>query len=61
MRRGRGTYAYGFVGQAHVLRVGVCFRMHRYGFHTQFTTGALDAERNLAAVGDEDLLEHCTA
>ena len=39
-------------------RVGIGGRMHGDGGDAHFAAGALDAQRDLAAVGDEDLLEH---
>ena len=47
-----------FVGQAHVLRVGVGVGIHRDGADTQPPAGADDPACDFAAVGDEDLVEH---
>ena len=46
------------VGEADVHGVGVGGRMHRHGGDAELLAGAQDAERDLAAVGDEDLVEH---
>ena len=46
------------VGEAHVHGVGVGGRMHRHGGDAQLLAGALDAQCDLAAVGDQDLVEH---
>jgi hypothetical protein len=32
--------------------------MHDHGMNAELAAGALDAQRDLAAVGDEDLFEH---
>jgi hypothetical protein len=39
-------------------RVGIRRGMHRHGRHAHFAGRADDAQRDLAAVGDQDLLEH---
>ena len=57
--RGRGRAdADALVGHADVHRVGVGGRMDRDGLDAHLLAGAVDAERDLAAVGDQDLLEH---
>ena len=38
--------------------VGVGGRMHRDGGDAHLLAGAMDAQRDLAAIGDEDFLEH---
>src|SRR6185369_14033499 len=47
----------GLVGEADVHRVGVGGRMDRDGADAHFVTGAMDPERDLAAVGDQQLLD----
>ena len=47
-----------FVGQPHMHGVAVGGRMHRHGLDAHLAAGAMDAERDLAAVGDQDLVEH---
>ena len=39
-------------------RLAVRLRIHGYGLHVEFSTGANDAESDLAAVGDQDLFKH---
>ena len=56
--RGRRADAHRLVGEHHVLRVRVGLRMDGDRLDAHFAAGALDAQRDLAAVGDEDLLEH---
>ena len=56
--RRRRADADALVGQAHVHGVGVGRRMHRDRGDADFLAGALDPERDLAAVGDQDLVEH---
>ncbi len=48
----------GLVRLAHVLCVGVGFRIHRNGADAEATAGADHAAGDFAAVGDEDLVEH---
>ena len=38
-------------------RLGIRGGVHRDGGNAQFAAGALDTKRDLAAIGDEDLLE----
>ena len=38
--------------------VGVGGRVHRDGRDAELLAGALDAKRDLSAVGDQDLVEH---
>ena len=45
------------VGEAHVHRLGVGGRMDRDRLDPHFVAGAVDAERDLAAIGDQDLLD----
>src|SRR5579871_3238355 len=55
--RGR-TDANAFIGKAHMHRIGVRRGMHRHCGDTHLLAGAVDAERNLAAVGNENFFEH---
>ena len=56
--RRRRADADALVGEPHVHGVGVGGRMHRDGGDAEFLAGAQDAQRDLAAVGDQDLVEH---
>src|SRR3546814_1817887 len=47
-----------FVGEAHVHGIGVGGGVHRHRLDPHLAAGAVDAERDLAAVGNEDLVEH---
>ena len=38
--------------------VGVGGGMHRDGLDAHLLAGAVDAQRDLAAIGDEDFIEH---
>src|SRR5256885_1307532 len=49
--------AHRFVGEAHVLGVAVGLGMHDDGLDAHFAARALNAQRDLAAVGDQDLVE----
>ena len=57
-RRGRRPDAHRLIGEQHVLQAGVGGGMHRDGLDAELPAGALDAQRHLAAVGYEDLVEH---
>ena len=46
------------VGELHVLRVAVGLRIDDDRLDAELAAGALDAQGDLAAVGDQDLLEH---
>ena len=46
-----------FVGEADVHRVGVGGRMDRDRLDAHFVAGAMDAQRDLAAIGDQQLLD----
>ena len=46
------------VGEAHGGRFGIGGRVDRHGLDPQLAAGARDPERDLAPVGDQDLLEH---
>ncbi len=55
---GRRANADALVGKAHMHGVGIGGGMHRDGFDAQLLAGAQDPERDFAAVGDEDFIEH---
>ena len=55
---GRFADADGLVRQLHVHRVGVRLRIDRHRADVQFLAGADDADGNLAAIGDQNFLEH---
>ena len=55
--RRRRADADGLVGEADVHRVGVGGRMDRDGLDAHLVAGAVDAQRDLAAVGDQQLLD----
>ncbi len=57
-RRGRGTDAHRLVREQHVLQAVIGGGMHRYRLDAELAAGAQDAQSNLAAVGDDDLLQH---
>jgi hypothetical protein len=52
--RRRRADADALVGEPHMHRVGVGGRMHRDRLDAQLLAGAQDAQRDLAAVGDQD-------
>ena len=56
--RGRRADADAFVGEPHMHGVGVGGRMHRDGRDAELLAGAQHAQRDLAAIGDEDFFEH---
>ena len=47
-----------FVGQLHMERIDVRLRVNRERADAEFLTGADDAERDFAAIGDQDFFEH---
>ena len=55
---GRGADANRFVGQHHVLCVGIRLRVNAYSFNSKFATRTLNTQRYLAAIGDQYLFEH---
>ncbi len=57
-RRGRRSDADRLVGQQHVLEAVVRRGVHGDRLDSQLPAGAQDSQRNLAAVGDNDLLQH---
>jgi len=54
----RRTDANGLVGEKDVLGVEIGGGMHRHGLDAQFAARSENAERDLAAVGDDDFLDH---
>ena len=56
--RGRRADADALVGEPHVHGVGVGGRVHRHGLDAELLAGAQHPERDLAAVGDQDFVEH---
>ena len=58
VRRRRRANADGFIGQPHVHGISVGSGVHRHGSDTHFAAGTVDAQRDFAPVGDQDLLEH---
>ena len=59
--RRRRADADAFVGQADMHRVGIGGGMHRHRAYAELAAGAQHAQRDLAAVGDQDLVEHQAA
>ena len=59
--RRRRADAHALVGEPHMHRVGVGGRMHRDGRDAELLAGAQHPERDLAAIGDQDLVEHLDA
>ena len=56
--RRRRTDADALVGEPHMHGVGVGGRVHRDGRDAELLAGAQDAKGNLAAIGDQDFVEH---
>ena len=56
--RRRRADADALVGEPHMHGVGVGGRMHRDGRDAELLAGAQHAQRDLAAVGDQDFVEH---
>ena len=54
----RRADAHALVGKAHMHGVGVGGGMHRHRRDAELLAGAQHAQRDLAAVGDEDFIEH---
>ena len=46
------------VGKAHVQRLAVGLGVHRHRLDVELAARADDAQRDLAAVGDQNFLEH---
>ena len=59
--RRRRADADALVGEAHMHGVGVGGGMHRDGGDAELLAGAQDAQRDLAAIGYQDLVEHRSA
>ena len=60
-RAGARTDADVVVGEAHVQRLAVGLGVDGDGLDAELAAGANDAQRDLAAIGDQDFLEHVTA
>ena len=56
--RGRRADADAFVGEPHVHGVGIRGRVHRDRRNAKLLAGAQHPQRDLAAVGDQDFVEH---
>ena len=56
--RRRRADAHALIGQAHMHRRGVGGGMHGDGADAHLLAGAVDAQRDLAAIGDQYLAEH---
>ena len=56
--RRRRADADGFVGEPHMHGIGIGRRMHGHGADTHLAAGAVDAQRDFAAIGDEDFFKH---
>jgi hypothetical protein len=54
----RRADAHRFVGEKHVLEVVVGRGVHRDRLDSELAAGAQDSERDLASIGDDDLVEH---
>ena len=54
----RRADAHALVGEAHMHGVGVGGGMHRHGRDAEFLAGAQHPQRDLAAIGDQDFIEH---
>ena len=59
--RRRRADADALVGKTHMHGVGVGGGMHGDGRNAELLAGAQDAQRDLAAIGDQDFIEHCFA
>ena len=58
LRGRRRADAHALIGQPHMHRIGVGGGMDRDGRDAHLLAGAVDAKRDLAAIGDEDFFEH---
>ena len=56
-RRGRSN-TNRLIGQFDVLGIAVGFRINHHRLDAQLAAGALDSQRNLAAIGDQDFFKH---
>ena len=54
----RAAHTVGFVGECDVHRIGVRLAVHSDRLNSHFATGANDAERYLATIGNQNLLKH---
>ena len=57
-RRWRRANADAFIGQPYGHRVAISFGVHNNGGEAHFLAGPVNTERDLAAVCDEDFLDH---
>ncbi len=60
LERGGRADADRFVGQQNVLEVAVGLGVHGDRLDAELAAGAQDAQRDLAPVGDQNLLDHCS-
>src|SRR5215472_8888498 len=58
LRGWRRANTHALVGEAYMHGIGVGGRMDRNGGDSHLLAGAVDAQRNLAAIGDENLFKH---
>ena len=58
IRARRRSNADRFIGELHVQRINIGFRINCQGANAQFLAGANNPQGDLAAVGDENFLEH---
>ncbi len=58
LRRRRGTDAYSLISHADVLEIAIDSGMHRNRFYSQRVASAQHAQGDLAAVGNQNLVEH---
>ena len=58
LARRRRPDAHRFIGELHIFRLSIGLRMHDDRLDAQFAAGALHPKRDLAAISDQDLLEH---
>jgi hypothetical protein len=56
--RGRGPDAHAFVGEQHVFETVVGRRVHGDGLDSELLAGAQDAQRDFAAIGNDEFFEH---
>src|SRR5690349_20329047 len=57
-RRGRWADADAFIGKTHVHGIGVRGRVHGHGGDADFSASAQHAQGDLAAIGNQHLVEH---
>ena len=55
---GGSTDADRFIGQLHMQGVNICFRINRQRANAEFFARANHAQRDLAAIGDQNFFEH---